>query len=481
MIGLLAYGIYVPRARLQRAAIVAANGWFNKGLAGLAKGERAMANWDEDAITMAVEAARDCLTGINRSSVSSVVLASTTAPFADRQNAGVVKEALNLPDDCGSLDAGGSQRAGTSALIQALQACASSNRRILCLASDKRKALAGSEAEMQYGDAAAAHLVGEGDVIAKYIGAHSVTIDFVDHYRAANKDVDYMWESRWVRDEGYAGIATKAIRGAIAKLGVAAEDVDHFIAPIAAKGISESLAKSVGFRAGSVIDTLSLTLGHAGVAHPGVMLALALEKSKPGERILMIGFGQGCDVLLFEATGAINNHPSPRGLRGSLERRKVEDNYMKYLCFNELIQFEKGMRAEMDFRQSLTALYRDRKTVLGLVGGRSSVTGAVQFPRSQLGVDPEDRSVGTQEDYLFADRRCRILTHTSDALTFTLDPPAYYGMVEFDGGGRMVAEFVDFDASDIEVGREMSMMFRIKDVDQHRGFKRYFWKAAPIP
>jgi hypothetical protein len=26
----------------------------------------------------------------------------------------------------------------------------------------------------------------------------------------------------------------------------------------------------------------------------------------------------------------------------------------------------------------------------------------------------------------------------------------------------------------------MQMMFRIKDIDTARGFRRYFWKAAPV-
>ena len=61
MIGITGYGAYVPRARLQRKAVAEANAWFAPNLRGAAKGERAMANWDEDAVTMAVEAGRDCL------------------------------------------------------------------------------------------------------------------------------------------------------------------------------------------------------------------------------------------------------------------------------------------------------------------------------------------------------------------------------------------------------------------------------------
>jgi 3-hydroxy-3-methylglutaryl CoA synthase len=61
MAGISAYGAYIPRLRLQRSAIAAAHQWSDPSFKGKGKGERAIANWDEDAITMAVEAARDCL------------------------------------------------------------------------------------------------------------------------------------------------------------------------------------------------------------------------------------------------------------------------------------------------------------------------------------------------------------------------------------------------------------------------------------
>ena len=97
--GIVAFGAYVPQLRLARQAVVEANAWFNDAIKGLAKGERSMCNWDEDALTMAVEAARDCLQGIERANVGDVVLASTTLPFADRQNAGILATALNLPEE----------------------------------------------------------------------------------------------------------------------------------------------------------------------------------------------------------------------------------------------------------------------------------------------------------------------------------------------------------------------------------------------
>jgi hydroxymethylglutaryl-CoA synthase len=71
------------------------------------------------------------------------------------------------------------------------------------------------------------------------------------------------------------------------------------------------------------------------------------------------------------------------------------------------------------------------------------------------------------------------LTYTADNLTYTPDPPNYYGMVEFEGGGRMSAEFTDADSGSIVVGARMRMMFRIKAVDDQTGFTKYFWKAVP--
>ena len=146
-VGILSYGAYVPRLRLQRSAVVEANAWFNPGLASQARGERAMAGWDEDSITMAVEAARDCLGGLAREQVAAVHLASTTLPFDDRSNSGIVAAALSLPSAIRTLDLAGSLRAGTSGLLSAL-AMAGAAGPVLLTAADRRRARPGGAAEL---------------------------------------------------------------------------------------------------------------------------------------------------------------------------------------------------------------------------------------------------------------------------------------------------------------------------------------------
>src|SRR2546430_12980223 len=114
--GILAFGAYIPCRRLPRKAIAETHGWFNPALKGQAKGERAFCNWDEDPVTLAVEAARDALTGRDRASLGALRFASTTFPFLDRLHSGIVAEALSLGDGISTIDITASQRAATSAL-----------------------------------------------------------------------------------------------------------------------------------------------------------------------------------------------------------------------------------------------------------------------------------------------------------------------------------------------------------------------------
>src|ERR1041385_56845 len=156
MTGIVAFGAYIPRLRLARRSIAEANAWFNPALNAQAKGERAICNWDEDAVTMAVEAARDALAERDRGTIGALQFASTSFPFADRLNAGIVAEALNLNKEVAALDVAASQRAGTSALIAALRG----GGETLVVAADKRRTRSASPLEMSVGDGAAAILVG---------------------------------------------------------------------------------------------------------------------------------------------------------------------------------------------------------------------------------------------------------------------------------------------------------------------------------
>jgi len=479
MVGIAAWGAYAPRLRLSRKSVTEANAWVAPNLKAKGKGERAMANWDEDALTMAVEAARDALgPDDDRSHIDALYFASTTAPFADRLNAGIVSAALTLEKSISASDVTGSQRCGLTALSQALSAVAGGGAKAaLVAAGEHRRARAVSAQELDFGDGAAAFVVTDGPGAAELLGRGSVTDDFVDHFRGDDGGFDYYWEERWIRDEGIVKLVPPAIRKALEVAGLSPGDVDHFCFPSTFAGMAASLAKSVGIKPEAVRDNLATVMGEAGCAHGPVMLAHALEEAKAGAIILVAQFGQGAEALVFRATGQ-GQRPA-RGVTGSLADREVETNYLKFLTFNGLVDWDKGMRAEKDNKTALTTLYRNEDMILGLVGGRCRETGVVQFPRTRISVAPNNPAVDTQEPYRFAERRASILSYSADYLTFSMAPPNHYGMVVFEGGGRIMMDITDVAAGDVETGLPVRMVFRIKEVDEKRGFVRYFWKAAP--
>lgn len=479
-VGITGFGAFIPRLRLERRQIAIANAWMNPGIQAYSQGARAVCSWDEDSVTLAVEAAREALAGVDRGTIRAVHVASTTLPFADRQNASLIAQALNLSESIRTLDVGSSQRAATSALINAIRQEGSRDGSTLLVATEHRRSRTGTVEEAIHGDGAAAVVLGAQGVIATLVGSHSLSTDFVDHYRGQHHEFDYGWEERWVRDEGYLKIVPRAIRQALLETKLGAGDIDRFILPCPLRGVPESVAREVGIRAAAVADPLQIDCGMTGTAHPILQLAHAFETARPGERILVVGFGQGADVLIFGVTPAIEALTSRHPVTKALARRRQETSYDKFITWNGLVNKDLGKRAEVDRQTALTTLYRNREMLTGFVGGRCRSCDTVQFPRSRYCVNPTCDALDTQDPHPMADTPGRVLTWTADSLTFSPDPPAYFGMVEFEGGGRLMVDFTDVEPDTLDIGAAVRMHFRVREVDSERGFKKYFWKAAQV-
>ena len=473
--GIMAWGAYIPRLRLERAAIAATHAWMAPSLKGLAQGRRAFCCWDEDVVTMAVEAARECLGRRDRARICEIDLASTTAPSADLQSSAIVAVALRLQRTVRALDFGGSQRAGVAALATALQAA---KHPTLVIGSERPHARPASVQEMQYGAGAAAFLVGTDDVAAEIIGAASSTTLLVDHFRAAGAAYDYFWEERWIRDEGYLKIGVEAVRAALANAKVGAADVAKFIFPSPSKGAADAIARAVGLPAASIADPLDVDCGFVGAAQSLLMLANVLDQASPGDVVVVAGFGQGSDVIVLRATDGVAAARPARTVSAALAAGVTVRSYAQMASFYDEITPDWGMRAERDTKTALTEQYRSSDQINGFVAGRCSSCGQVQFP--QLAYCVNCKAPGSAlAPVCLAEEGARVLTYTADMLTYHPSPPLYVGFAQFDLGARLLMEFVDVQPETFEVGARLRMRFRIKERDQTRGFYRYFWKAAP--
>ena len=469
MRGIRSLGVYLPKLRLSRAAIAHSVGWLT-GSTGCT-GSRTLGFWDEDALSFAVEAGRAALRS-GPETVKSLVFASVSAPFAEPTNAGIAHSALRLPDHCSAHDVGGSAR---STLI-ALAGLMAGEGDGLLLAGDRPVALPGSADEAALSDGGAAALVGSDDLLLRFCGSGTISAPFVSRYRTSKREGSTNWEERWIRGEGLAKLVPAAVTRALENAGVDAVDVRHLVMPSTIGNAGRAVAEAAGLTQAALSDVLIQDLGDTGCAHALVMLAHALDTIEPGDRIVLAQLGQGASALVLEATEKVIRE------RGTVQRQidagQPEDIYLKLPVFNGILPWDKGFRGRAAPQEALSVAYRNSEALLGFVGGRCRESGAVQFPPSRLSADPQHPALDTQDPVELADLGGRVFSVAADKLAFSRHAPSCYGMVDFDGGGRLMMEFTDADAINLQVGDAVRFVFRIKNLDDQSGYRCYFWKAV---
>lgn len=468
--GIHSWGCYLPRFCMARSTIVDQLSWFQPALKALAKGQRSLGFWDEDAITFGVAAGARALAN---KSVQQLVFASTTAPFLDRSNVGLMAEALNLSASVQTQEVSGSQRAATSALMALLE----SNRSALLVAADRRAAKMGSREELTFGDAGVAFRIEPENGPVNYLGGVSYQSDMVTHYRAQGQNTDYVLEERWFRDEGVLKLVPETIHRVCEQVSIVASDINQLVAPFP-QSFNRKLCQKLGLKETSLVANLYDNIGNTGVGHPLLMLTHALESAQKNDVICLVGFGQGCDALLFKVAGETKTAQGGPGVMHQHARQCSLDSYLMLPRFSGVVELDEGHRAEADKKTSMAAYYRKRDVVNGMMGSQCNQCGTPHFPRVRICVDCG--AVDDMKPYPFADKACHVKTFTEDFLAAYPAPPMCYGNVAFEGGGNGFLEITDSLPGELEIGQRLYGHFRVKTTDPLRHFKRYFWKPSPV-
>jgi len=323
--------------------------------------------------------------------------------------------------------------------------------------------------------------VGNEGVIAEFKGAYSVSHDFIDYRRTTQERFSHGWEERWIRDEGYSKIIKEAALGLIRKYDLKMSDFAKVIIACPVAAAVKGLVKDLGAEPEQIQDSLLANVGDTGTAMPLMMLVAALENAKPGDKILVLSYGNGSDALFFEVTDEIEKVQKDRkGIGGHLAERSDLTIYGKYLVFRNLIPLEVGIRGEEISPTAMSVLHREGRGISALVGSRCKVCGTPQYPKQRICVNPECKAVDEMEDYSFSDKTGTLTSYTGDNLSFSWDPPQIYGLIDFEEGGRLFLDLTDCSLDSVKVGMPVSMSFRKKYSDPQRGYYGYFWKAVPV-
>jgi len=465
MVGIKSYGAYIPKYFLGKETA----GW---GLAA----EKAACNFDEDSVTMAVAAGMDCLHDEDRRRVASLFLATTAPPYADKQGATLVATALDLPRETLTADVTGSLRAGTTALRLASDAIAGGSvKEALVTAADARMAAPRSDLDRSLGDGAAALLLSDSDAIAEIEGSHSLSEHMMDVWRPSGEAFLRSWEERFVTDEGYLRIMEEAVQGALKKFQLKPTDISKVVYTALDPRRHGELGRRLGFTPQQVQDPLFTRVGNTGAAFPLMLLVAALESAKPDDRILLAAYGDGADVYLLRVTKRITQARDRRGMRRHLEARRALPDYETYLRWRQL-QVGEAARRPNSPGLSPPAMLRERDQNLRLYGGRCTACGRIEYPPQRIcGFCKAEDKV---EMVRLSDKRGEVFTYSLDYIAGTVDTPLAVAVVNFEGGGRMLAMMTDREVDNVKVGLPVEMSFR--RLPTMGGIHNYYWKATPV-
>lgn len=472
MAGIASSGAYIPFHRLARAEI--ARAWGGRP----APGERAVASYDEDSLTMAVAAARDCLKGVDRTTVGGLYFASTTAPYKEKQSAAAIAAVLGLSAGVATMDFSGSLRSGTNALKAALDAVtAGSAPNILVLAADTRLGYPSGPHELNLGDGAAALLVAATGLLADVTSFDTTYYEIQDTWRSDRDTFVRGAEDRFAMDEGFSDVMAHSVSAVLTKYDLTTTDLAHVAlnAPNARQLAAFAKKMRLDPQA-QIADVLHPGVGDTGCALALMSLVAVLERAKKGDRILLASYGNGCDVVLLEATSAIGPQPG-LGIQGHLASKRMLANYNHYLRWRELVEVQPPARPPLEIRTpSPAAQWREVPWDLRLTGTRCRQCGTPQYPPQRICVTCHAKD--EMDPYNFQDVPAKVFSFSHDWVMQSLDPPVTVTFVDFEAGGRIMCDMTDRDPEAIEVGLPLEMTFR--RLYYTGGIYNYWWKCQPV-
>jgi hydroxymethylglutaryl-CoA synthase len=461
VVGLISYGAYIPRWRM------------NLGLVG-ARGERSITGPDEDSVTMAVSAVMQCLKGVDRSKVDGLFFASTSSPYTEKQMSTMIAKACDLREDIMTADFGSSTKGGTTALRLAADSVkAGSAKQIIVVASDCRMGEPGSEHERNGGAGAGAVLIGADDVAVSVESSMSVANEIFDVWQRKTDSYINSWETRFDVTFGYTKSINEAVGGLLKKDDMAATDFAKavFYCPDAKTPIG--VAKGLGFDPmKQVQDPMMGTLGSAGAASPLILLVAALEEAAAGDNILLAGYGNGADAMRLKVNKPIDANGRV-SVKAQMESKLMLSDYFTYLKWNGLVNLKDAKMPYVLTYASAPPTFRERERLLAFHGTKCTECGAIEFPPQRICAKCGAKD--KVESVTLSGKQGKVFTCMFDPLTTQME-----GLVNIDGGGRIFCNMSDCTMKTVQIDTTVEMSFRRIALVPWDTMVSYTWKAIPL-
>lgn len=466
MVGIAKYSAYIPRLRLSLAQI--AEAW---GRASVQKGEVAVGNYDEDAFTLALEAAFQCTDALGQPP-DGLFFASTSAPYREKQLAAYAATVCDLPRTVCCMDFGGSARAGLHALLAAENAVRSGRiSSCLVLAAEARLAEPESEWEGLLGDAGAAVVVAREQVAAEIVDSASINEEFTYFWRTDTSPFVRAQPGKFSQTYGYVRDVAEAIRAVLERRGLRPANIAKLALHTPEARAAAEVARRLGFDPRmQLVEPPGQSIGSAGAADPLLALGAALDEARPEEWVIVAGFGEGADALLLRTTELVRTGRAGKSWKEWLAAKTPLHSYQKYLKYRGLLRDDDGGEAITNVLE-----FKELEQDVRLHGSRCQVCGTVQYPLAHVCINcrtPE------KLETVPLSRRGTVFTYTVDHLIANVEHPLPMAVVDLDGGGRLYLQVTDFVDGEVEVGTPVVLTYRRLHEGGHN--HNYYWKARPV-
>ncbi len=333
MAGIIGYGVYIPRYRLeQKEAAIPWGSW--------SPGEKSVCGADEDVVTMAAEAMDNAIkhSGIDPEEIGAIYIGTASSPYIEQYVAPILAETLGLHPETTMMDYSGSLNSMANAVLGCLDALAA--KRIKCgivIGAENRATAPGTEGDASFGAGAVAMVIGKEGIIAEIEGIHSYSTLFLDRWHAA-KDawVSNFNDYRFDREYGYQAHIAEACKGLLGELGKTAGEYDYAVFPQPDDRIPGLPAKALGIQSERLAPAIASVLGDLGSCSAFISLAGILDKAKQGEKVLLASYGSGASNAMSLITrGQISKKRKRLTLLKKYIDRKQYLTYTSYLRIRE--------------------------------------------------------------------------------------------------------------------------------------------------
>jgi 3-hydroxy-3-methylglutaryl CoA synthase len=431
---------------------------------------------------MGVEAALDCLKGIDYQSIDGLYFASTTSPYIEKGASSIIAAACDLRRNLITADFGSSLRAGDNALRAATDAVKSgSAKSVLVIASDSRLAAPKSEWEPLLGDGATAFLIGDSEVAVSIEDSYSQCDESLDFWRMEGDEFVNFWEERFIVTEMYLPNLREATKRILEKNSLSPKDFAKVcLNALNARRYREAV-RDLGFDFKSQAQDPFLfdRVGNTGCAFAPMMLVSALEEAKPGDRILYISYGDGCSAHIIKVNEQIENIKNHRGIKGYLESKGRFPSYERYLLHRRIVPWAGFKSPEYEI-SSYPFYRRERNKILRFHAGKCRQCGKIQYPPQRICFYCQAKD--DYDEFAMSDKKATLFAYSLDQLSLAestdMDPPTIQAVIDFEGGGRMQCMLTDRIPEKISQGMPIEMTFR--KIRDSLKFRHYFWKGRPI-